>query len=63
MPNERLNALKRTRQFLMDLINPKKTPRIPKEVRREASARLRHYPCDYYLEELAEKSPEILSKD
>jgi hypothetical protein len=63
MPDERLRALKYARQFLLDLLDPKKTPKVPKAVRQEAGSRLRHYPGDYYLDELAEKSPEILSKD
>jgi hypothetical protein len=34
----------------MDLLDPKKTPRVPKEIRRRASALLRHYPSDYDME-------------
>ena len=37
-------ALIRARQFLVDLLDPKKTPRVPKYVREEASARLKHFP-------------------
>ena len=33
-----------TRDFLLRLIDTKETPRIPREVRREARALLRHYP-------------------
>lgn len=37
-------ALIRARQFLVDLMDPKKTPRVPKYVREEARARVKHFP-------------------
>ena len=36
MPNERRNAVNYTRQFLVDLMDPKKTPRVPSAIRKEA---------------------------
>ena len=50
IPIERTRAVLNTRDFLRDLLDPKKTPRIPKEVRRRAGSLLRHYPSDYDLE-------------
>lgn len=41
---EEINALIYARQFLMDLMDPQKTPRVPKYIREEARARLKHYP-------------------
>lgn len=41
---EEINALVLARKFLLDLLDPKKTPRVPKYVREEARARLKHYP-------------------
>ncbi len=46
LPEERVNALKITRDFLRSLLDPKKTPRIPKKIRTEAYWCLRHYPYD-----------------
>ena len=46
-PHERLNAIKHTEDFLIKLLNPKETPRVPKQVREEASRCLRHYPTPY----------------
>jgi len=44
-------ALIRARQFLVDLMDPKKTPRVPKYVREEARARVKHFPImSEYLE-------------
>ena len=62
MPNERRWAINNTRQFLVDLIDPKKTPRVPKETRKEASRCLKHYPGDYYIEEAAKQAPKIFGE-
>lgn len=42
VPAERTSALIQTRQFLQDLL---KIPRVPRAVREEAKALLRHGPC------------------
>jgi len=52
LPTEELWTLKNTRQFLRDLLDPKKTPRVPSAVRKEASRCLKHYPFDYYLDKM-----------
>jgi len=50
MPSERTQAVLRTERFLLALRDPKKYPRVPKEVREEASRLLRHYPSKYHME-------------
>jgi hypothetical protein len=45
--------------FLRSLLDPKKTPRVPKEIRRLAYNCLRHYPGEYDIERSKEKLPEI----
>jgi hypothetical protein len=58
LPIERTNAVLRTRQFLLDLCNPSKTPRVPKHVREDARRLLKHYPSRYdmaYPEDRFEK--------
>lgn len=60
LPDERYRAIKWTEDFLTDLLDPKKTPRVPKEIRQRAYSCLRHYPGGYYLDLLATKSPEII---
>ena len=59
MPFERRWAVNNTRLFLVDLMDPKKTPGVPKEIRKEAYRCLRHYPAEYYMERAAEQAPEI----
>lgn len=58
MPDERYRALLRSRDFLRDLLDPKKTPRVPKDIRKQAYWCLRHFPYDYQLEMIAEALPE-----
>lgn len=62
LPDERYRAVQQTRQFLIDLMDRKKYPRIPRAVRGEAYRMLRHYPSDWDLDRLAEKSPDIIIK-
>lgn len=59
MPNERRWAVNNTRQFLLDLLDPKKTPRVPSAVRKEAGRCLRHYPGEYHMERSKELAPEF----
>ena len=59
MPNERRWAVNNTRQFLLDLLNPKKTPRVPSAVRKEAGRCLKHYPGSYQMERSKELAPEV----
>ena len=59
MPNERRWAIKNTEIFLRDLMDPKKTPRVPKSIRKEAYRCLRHYPGDYYMDEAAKEAPKV----
>ena len=49
---QRVAAVVATRDFLLRLSSPHATPRIPREVRREARALLRHYPLAGELREI-----------
>jgi len=60
LPDERYRAIKFTEQFLRDLCDSSKTPRVPKAVRQQASRLLRHYPNKWDLDRLAEKAPGIV---
>lgn len=53
LPDERLQALRSTRNFLRSLLNPSDTPRVPLTVRRWASRCLKHYPMEMELDQLA----------
>jgi hypothetical protein len=63
LPDERYRAIRQTRQFLIDLQDRTIYPRVPRAVRAEAHRLLRHYPGDWDLERLAEKSPNVIIKE
>jgi hypothetical protein len=60
LPDERYRALKQTENFLIELLDSKETPRVPKAIRQRARSLLRHYPGEYYLQQLAENSPDVI---
>lgn len=55
IPLERTNAVIWTEQFLIDLCDPKKTPRVPKIYRDHARMLLRHYPSRDQMEVIAQR--------
>lgn len=62
MPNERRWAVNNTRQFLVALMDPQKTPRVPMDVRREARRCLKHYPREYDMEQAADQAPTVFGE-
>jgi len=59
LPYERMNALRSAEQLLCDLLDPKATPRVPREIRQRARSVLRHFPLGSQLDMLSEKIPEL----
>lgn len=59
LPNERRRSINMAREFLRSLLDPKMTPRIPKDIRRKASAVLRHFPSEYHMDEAQELAPKL----
>jgi len=55
IPIERTNAVIRTQKFLYDLLDPKKTPRVPLSVRKDARSLLRHYPSEFEMNMIADR--------
>ena len=55
VPVERTNAVVWTESFLKDLLDPKKTPRVPKVIRQQASRLLRHYPSKFDMDTIADR--------
>ena len=53
LPHERVRAIHAARRLLFDLLDPKATPRVPREVRRYASRVLKHFPADHEIDYLA----------
>lgn len=62
LPDERYRSLVYTKQFLLDLMNSKETPRVPKIIRQHARSLLRHWPDNYHLELITEQMPDYFSK-
>jgi hypothetical protein len=62
LPDEKYRAIIRARDFLRDLLDPKKTPRVPKAIRKEAYYALKHYIWEGDLDQIAKKCPTILKK-
>jgi len=58
LPDERYRALRCGQQLLLDLLNPKVTPKVPKYIRQRALGILRHYPDSYHFTKIVEKLPE-----
>ncbi len=62
VPNERTRAVLYTKDFLRDLLDPKKTPRVPKEIRQRAYRCLRHYPAWFDFLEASKLVPGVWGK-
>jgi hypothetical protein len=62
LPDERYRAINRARDFLRDLLDPKKTPKVPKKVRQRAYYALKHFPWEMHVDYIAEKLPEVIEK-
>lgn len=62
MPDERTRAVIYTKDFMYDLLDPKKTPRVSREIRQRAGRCLRHYPGIYDLHEAAKNAPKSWGK-
>jgi hypothetical protein len=61
LPDERYRAVIRAEQFLADLCDSKKTPRVPAGIRRQAGMILRHYPSKWDMTRAAEACPEVFT--
>jgi hypothetical protein len=55
MPSERTTAVNNAREFLYELMDPKKTPRLPKYIRQRAHHLLRHYPSKLDMEIISDR--------
>lgn len=62
VPRERLNALYKAKEFMLSLLDPKQTPKVPKKIRKEAYWVLRHFPADYELEQVKKKLPKLFGE-
>jgi hypothetical protein len=58
LPDERYRSLVHTKKFLVELLSPTTTPRVPRAIRQRAHALLRHWPDDYHLSEMCRALPQ-----
>lgn len=63
LPDERFRSIKYAREFMRNLLDPKKTPRVPKEIRQQASAVLRHFPGEHDMIIVSKKSPTVFKSN
>ena len=59
LPDERYRAVVQTQRFLLEILT---TPRVPKAIKDQARACLRHYPSDFDMNRAAEGSPDVFQK-
>ncbi len=59
LPDERYRAVMQTKRFLLKILT---TPRVPKAVKDEARACLRHYPDDWDMKQAAEGAPHVFAE-
>lgn len=62
LPNERTNAVLNTRMFLLSLLDPKLTPKVPRAIREKAHRLLRHYPTGLYLDMAAKGNKNVFGR-
>ena len=63
LPDERYRAIKCAEALMLDLADPRKTPKIPKYIRDRARGTLRHYPNTFDLTMLEEAAPNVLTRN
>ena len=62
LPDERYRAVNWARAFMYDLMDPKKTPGVPKTIREQARSVLRHYPSDWDMDRAAQAAPDVFQQ-
>lgn len=62
LPDERYRSLVQTKKFLLELLSPHMTPRVPKAIRQRAHGLLRHWPDTYHLDLMTEEMPNHFAK-
>lgn len=59
LPLERYRAVLSAREFLRALMDPKETPRVPREIRQRAKSVLKHFPSEYEMETVSKKAKDL----
>jgi len=59
LPDERYRAVVQTQRFLLEILT---TPRVPKAIKDQARACLRHYPSEYDMKKVSQTSADIFAE-
>ena len=62
LPDERYRAVRWAREFMYELVDPKKTPGVPKSIRDQARSVLRHYPSDWDMTRASAAAPDVFQE-
>jgi hypothetical protein len=62
LPDERYRSIQAARELLVDLTDPKVTPRLPRMLRLRAAHCLRHYPGDHDMKQLEHAAPHVIQQ-
>ena len=62
LPDERYRAVRWAREFMYELMDPKKTPGVPKRIRDTARSVLRHYPTDWDMKRACDSAPDVFQE-
>lgn len=62
LPDERYRAVIWAKDFMLELCDPKKTPRIPRAIRQQAWSILRHYPNKWDMKQASQECPEVFAE-
>lgn len=62
LPDERYRAVTFARDLMYDLMDPKKTPGVPKAIRERARHVLRHYPDGWDMDRAAQQAPDTFQR-
>lgn len=62
LPDERYRAVMAAKELLIDLTDPKTTPRIPRMLRLRAGHCLRHFPSNWDMQQVADASPHVFAE-
>jgi len=62
VPNERRNSIKMAREFLWSLLDPKKTPKVPRAIRKQARSVLRHFPGELDMKIARVRAPGVFGE-
>ena len=62
LPDERYRAVMAAKELLIDLTDPKATPKIPRELRLRAGHCLRHFPSKWDMDIAALDAPTVFQE-